>query len=802
MTVDNVIFQTNNVVGNFNYPPNVAAYEPIMKFLRNCPLYNAFTNCPSVVYQNFLREVWSTVVSFDHFSSTDEPEKRPLKKFPIKFLVLNRQRPLTLNFNTFCSSTGLSYNNGKYVDHPTPEVVKKELGKIAINPSYLYKTPVLKNSFLVAWRILFTFMIQVLCGNNSSIEQVNSIQQLLAYSFITGTEVDIDDIIYSDPDPSKVTDIELTAHMIDVNNRRDSVSPPPLAAKPKKGKSQTTISTLPKSQGPEASGALSKKSNKPKSKKPPTKTKVTPPKPTEGTRKSQPLPEGTIAHPKDSVGTKQPIDREPTFTTSDEDTTKITSCSEGSIGDKDSEGNIPPADMEPIQTIVAATSGTTAKYQDDDEVGTPPPKQNQPEQTPVQESTSDSSPDLKKFDNIIPLTKRQLIKYLRKIDQNDKLVEASMSSLDKNSSTISDLYKGLEVISQLLKDIINYVKDKPAINKKTEEATETLAKISTQTNEILSLFRTFDFSTLQSIVKNNQAHAFKQEEASAAWMKQDTSEIKSMMFEMYATFKGQPSLAPSGSVTPTLALTHIPANVEGENATHTATEEPPSHTGRETDAYRQENVNKPKQSTDANTEYISSSTYQHSDKKEQNKKAEEEARLNAINQPKVIKVVHEEAKKLGIHPKEAITTKAGEVFKKVQDTEHAVVKRKHTEKIKKSLELRKHKKMKHMKLEPEVKILRLECNRALPENVLFVNNMVIKEPEYGIFFTDEFGDQAFQRWNDIHKVGMKALVSYLVVASMVKSPENARFNMKLKKLIVEHPDQEKLKLKKVKLEAL
>nr|GEX05381.1 copia protein [Tanacetum cinerariifolium] len=80
--------------------------------------------------------------------------------------------------------------------------------------------------------------------------------------------------------------------------------------------------------------------------------------------------------------------------------------------------------------------------------------------------------------------------------------------------------------------------------------------------------------------------------------------------------------------------------------------------------------------------------------------------------------------------------------------------------------------------------------------------MVIKEPEYEIFFTDEFGDQAFQRWSNINKVGMKALVLYLVVASIVQSPKNARFNMKLKKLIAEHPDQEKLKSKKVKLEAL
>ncbi|GJY85607.1 hypothetical protein Tco_0499633 [Tanacetum coccineum] len=93
------------------------------------------------------------------FPSTDEPEKRPLKEFLIKFLALNRQRPLTLDFHTFCSSTGLDSNNGKYVAHPAPKV---------------------------------------LGGNYSSTEQFNSIQQLLAYSLITGTEVDIGEIIYSD----------------------------------------------------------------------------------------------------------------------------------------------------------------------------------------------------------------------------------------------------------------------------------------------------------------------------------------------------------------------------------------------------------------------------------------------------------------------------------------------------------------------------------------------------------------------------------------------------------------------------
>ncbi|GKB25140.1 hypothetical protein Tco_0864541 [Tanacetum coccineum] len=89
-------------------------------------------------------------------------------------------------------------------------------------------------------------------------------------------------------------------------------------------------------------------------------------------------------------------------------------------------------------------------------------------------------------------------------------------------------------------------------------------------------------------------------------------------------------------------------------------------------------------------------------------------------------------------------------------------------------------KRKHMELEPEIKISGLECNRTLIKNVLFVNNMVIEEPDYGILFTDEFGDQAFQRWSDIDKVAMKVLVSYLLAASMVQSPKNARFGMKSK----------------------
>ncbi|GKC98022.1 copia protein [Tanacetum coccineum] len=107
-----------------------------------------------------------------------------------------------------------------------------------------------------------------------------------------------------------------------------------------------------------------------------------------------------------------------------------------------------------------------------------------------------------------------------------------------------------------------------------------------------------------------------------------------------------------------------------------------------------------------------------------------------------------------------------------------------------------------MELEPEIRVPGLECNQTLPENVSFVHNMVIKEHEHGMFFIDVFGDQAFQRMNDMHKVDIKTLLTYLVMASNITTPENTRFCLKLRKMIAEHLDQEKLKSKKVKLESV
>ncbi|GJT01787.1 hypothetical protein Tco_0822956 [Tanacetum coccineum] len=517
MTVDNNNILFRQLFGVTSLHPKLPAYKPIMNFLLNCPLNKAFTNCPSVLYQNYLREFWSTIVAYDPFPSTDETEQCPLKEFLIKFLVLNGQRPLTLDFNTFCSSTGLDYKNGKYVAHPTPEVVKKKLGKIAINPSYLDKTLILKNSFGLENFVHF-------CDSDVRAFRLSNDEAQESEEAILGAGDEVDE----DSQPAAV----------------QHQSSPPQADKPQS----------------------------------------------------------------------------------------------------------------------STTSYTEA-------------------------SNSDSSSDdlLKKYDNILPLTKRQLEKYLRKVssilfNRTNKLVEASMSSLDKSSTAISDLYKGLNIITKLLKEINNVVKDDPVVNKKISEAIETFTMISTNITKVnpLSLphSNTFSHSHSSKCLAENEINTALcrpsvSYEGRLTVNKQEKSKEPKHATNANIEFIGSSTPQPSATQAQPITIINPEPIIPQREGKGIATDE---------HAEDQRKLVK-----------ASSIIEVHLDKEEQIKKAKEESRLLVINKPEVIKVVREEAKKLGIHPKEAITAKAGEKFKKAQDAKHEVLKKKPTEKVRKSLELKKHK---------------------------------------------------------------------------------------------------------------
>ncbi|GJX17550.1 hypothetical protein Tco_0218382 [Tanacetum coccineum] len=162
-------------------------------------------------------------------------------------------------------------------------------------------------------------------------------------------------------------------------------------------------------------------------------------------------------------------------------------------------------------------------------------------------------------------------------------------------------------------------------------------------------------------------------------------------------------------------------------------------------------------------------------------KAAQEAKLLALSKPELIKVVHEEATKAGVHTKALSGKKGGQEFLKIQDAEIKVLNIEQSKKIKKAKVLRKkridhyrgtdkrkfdiHKpfkfgdfgitkwdelrdiipkrmnkvvedllnslsrKRKHQELELEIRIPGLEFNRSLPEGVLLVNNLVIEHLE-------------------------------------------------------------------------
>ncbi|GKA56758.1 hypothetical protein Tco_0755830 [Tanacetum coccineum] len=446
LIVESLIFHNNNVMGIFGYPQTAPAYHDICKYLMNCPLAEAFTKSPLVVYQNLLREFWCTVIASHPNPPVDDSEFHLLKEYLIKFLVMNGKKPLTLDFKTFTKSTGLDYAKGKYVSHPSPKEVKAELAKIIDNIILLDRIHVLKNTFLMAWRILFAFVVQVLGGNYSSTKQVNSIQRLFAYCLIIGTK------------PTKDSKQSHSVSLGHVPNPQD----------PERNKQLAGIG-LPSTQLDE------------------------------GTRKSQLLPEGKKYNPKDSMGNKQPIDTGLPSTIFYEGTVTTMSLPKGPHGDKDSEGLKPPADMEPLTNPVVDPSGTDAKYQADQtydneevfaageemdedipltnkEAQSPTPNKEQPEPSHAQESDSDSSsPKLKKYDNILPLTERQLWEkheeaivsyadlkasiegyYEENVDhrdQTDKLVQATMNSLDKNSTERDDLLKALNGVTEILKAV-------------------------------------------------------------------------------------------------------------------------------------------------------------------------------------------------------------------------------------------------------------------------------------------------------------------------------------------------------------
>nr|GEZ26255.1 uncharacterized mitochondrial protein AtMg00810-like [Tanacetum cinerariifolium] len=414
----------------------------------------------------------------------------------------------------------IDYAKGTYVSYYSPKVVKAELAKIVKNLILLDKTPVLKTTFPMAWRILFTFLFK---------SSVVTIPPLISSSTVPDTQ-----------DPKR--NIQLA------------------------GMGLPSILD-------------------------------------EGTRKSQPLPEGTTTNPKDS------------------------------------EGNIQPAD-----------NGLPSMVFNEEHQS--PPNTNKPELSPaqeIQESNSDSSsPELKKYDNIPPLTERQL---------TDKLVQATMDSLNKTATDRTNLLKYLNGVTETLKVIQDAVKDDPALNKKS--SVKFLQATALRQEEHIALWAKSSTSMAWNLglkmTAFESSHA--QIKSKISSLRQDTLNIKSMMIEIYQAFKGE-------NVTPVVTKEH-PSNTEG--------------------------VTKDLEKQDMDEDKV--------EKEQVSKEPKHAVPISSVKPTKTPKI--------GIDQKKVIGAKAGKKFKKAHDAKMQVYKRKHTKKVKRLTELNKKRAEQYMwtmsnRLNPEL----------------------------------------------------------------------------------------------------
>jgi hypothetical protein len=206
------------------------------------------------------------------------------------------------------------------------------------------------------------------------------------------------------------------------------------------------------------------------------------------------------------------------------------------------------------------------------------------------------------------LLKDAIEEYNDDVREQNSIVSHSLTQM---ASRINLFLESLKELTTGVKSVQESVKDDPELTRKLLQTSEMYQVNTVALTELLGLIKGSNVQNLSSSVESLKSSFTKLEESvtaqsqkstSLAWtmgtrmtalessqaaldsnvsiIHQDTTEIKSMMTEMFQVFKGTST---SSSVTPTLAITAAPANVEGENVPETPiTDEQearqPSHT--------------------------------------------------------------------------------------------------------------------------------------------------------------------------------------------------------------------------------
>ncbi|GJY81463.1 hypothetical protein Tco_0494214 [Tanacetum coccineum] len=166
-------------------------HQDMLKFLSNCCILKALIIQPSVIYNKYLRDFWY---------STKVVHKS------ITFSLLNVEKSLSFDREICASVIGLEYSK-EYVSLPDHEGVKDAIATLGLsngNDSNLSSKDLAHLSllrlryFFPTWKVLTTYLVKFLGGNQGSHDQLNVNQQMIAYGLCWGLDIDIAGILYDD----------------------------------------------------------------------------------------------------------------------------------------------------------------------------------------------------------------------------------------------------------------------------------------------------------------------------------------------------------------------------------------------------------------------------------------------------------------------------------------------------------------------------------------------------------------------------------------------------------------------------
>nr|GEV45722.1 hypothetical protein [Tanacetum cinerariifolium] len=711
---------------------------------------------------------------------------------------------LVFDFKTFVQTTRLDYNNGQYEALPQTEFIKAEIPKLGLHIErnveesasvLVNKTLLLKTWFPVDWRILMTFVIQVLGGNKYSIDQVDLSQHIIVYGLFTGAKIDIYDIIFNDlvnmltEKPRKkyvayprflscvlksllgsnyaqdvtlgstpsvlskfnfhqnsfdVPPIELTEYMLSVVNHQASVSHTPSLEKVEKRKRPHKSRLV--SSGHTIDPQDTKRHIQFTFKGLPISS------PKDGTRKSQLLPDGKLPDPKDSWGNKQPIDTRLLSTTKDGIHQsksllkgKPTDPQEETITDpKDLGRNIKLTDRGFPSTNVVDQSGVVTKYQvakdnwENHEEADGSYVDLKWEVKAFHEKTfrvaSNTDANLRYFEKLLHQDKAQHVEGINKILTNLKeLQDVVKDNPIMNANVLEGLRNNLEAIQNTLN----------AHHEELAGSYRSLAWNVGLRTSFLDPLR--ECATLRDqedmvTVEPKEEKITKEEPQGAQLTAQPITEASGSSFMTPRVDKGKGIAAETDPSLPKRVKTSREVQMD-PNA--------PVLINWESDGKIIQITN------DELHEIL--------DKKEHIEQAMKEAELE-LSKPKIMKVVAKVFNKakfgdFGLSEWDELSVIIPKKKNKVVCKLLTSLRNKYErlKKIPSSLRLNlalplpkqdpsllKHKR-KAMEQEPEIYIAGLHCNRKLLEGFPFEKNLVIEQPEHGIFFIDAFGKPAFQR---------------------------------------------------------